>query len=157
MTEQQKPVEVVKTREQLDQLAWLLDNCFRIPGTRWRFGIEAILGMVPGAGDIISGLLGLFLLIRALQFKLPKIVVGRMILNSLLDLTVGAIPFLGDAFDFVYKSNTRNMKLFHEYAGEPLRSTERHWLFVAGLIIGFGTLAFLIVAGLLWVLTRIFR
>lgn len=118
--------------------------------------MEALLGMVPGAGDVISGLLGLFLLIRALQFKLPKIVIGRMVFNSLLDLTIGAIPFVGDAFDFVYKSNTRNMKLFHQYAEEPLRSTEKHWLFLAALIIGFGILCFLVIAGVMWLFTRIF-
>jgi hypothetical protein len=155
MDNQQKTVEVKKTREQLDQLAWLLDNAFRIPGTSWRFGLEAVLGLVPGAGDIVSGLLGLLLLFRAFQFKLPKIVIARMLFNTLLDLTIGAIPFVGDAFDFFYKSNTRNMQLFHEYAAEPLRSTERHWLFLAGLVIAFGGIAFLIVFVLLWAFSRL--
>src|SRR5688500_3276399 len=103
MNAHEKPVQLERTRQQLDQLAWLLDNAFRVPGTKWRFGLEAVLGLVPGAGDVISGLLGLFLLLRALQFKLPKIVVARMLINSLLDLTIGAIPFVGDAFDFFYK------------------------------------------------------
>ena len=156
MSTQQKSVEVAKTREQLDQLAWLLDNAFRVPGTGWRFGLEALLGMVPVAGDVVSGFLGLFLLIRALQFKLPKIVVVRMLLNSLLDLTIGAIPFIGDAFDFVYKSNTRNMKLFHEYAEEPLRPTDRHWLFLSLLIILFGGFAFLIVFLVVWAFWKLF-
>jgi hypothetical protein len=84
-------------------------------------------------------------------------VIARMMINSLLDFTIGAIPFVGDAFDFVYKSNTRNMKLFHEYAGEPLRNTERHWIFMAALVIGFGLLAFLVMAGVLWVITLVFR
>ena len=157
MTSQQTTVEIAKSREQLDQLAWLLDNCFKVPGTRWRFGLESILGLVPGAGDVISGVLGLFLLIRALQFKLPKVVIARMLFNNLLDLTIGAIPFVGDAFDFVYKSNTRNMKLFHEYAGEPLKSTEKHWLFIAGIIIVFGCLAFSIVFLVAWAFWSLFR
>jgi hypothetical protein len=156
MSTEQKSIELKKTHEQLDQLAWLLDNAFRVPGTKWRFGLEALLGMVPGAGDIISGLLGLFLLLRAFQFKIPKIVIARMLLNSLLDLTIGAVPFLGDAFDFIYKSNTRNMKLFHEYAGEPLRPTDKHWLFLAGLICTFGAIAFGIIFFLLWAFSRFF-
>jgi hypothetical protein len=156
MSTEQKSIELKKTHDQLDQLAWLLDNAFRVPGTKWRFGLEALLGMVPGAGDIISGLLGLFLLLRAFQFKLPKIVITRMLLNSLLDLTVGAIPFVGDAFDFVYKSNTRNMKLFHEYAGEPLRPTDKHWLFLAALICVFGAIAFGIIFFIIWAFARFF-
>jgi hypothetical protein len=157
MSIQQKSADVARTREQLDQFAWLLDNAFRVPGTKWRFGLEALLGLVPFAGDMVSGALGLFLLFRALQFKLPKIVIVRMLLNSLLDISIGAIPFLGDAFDFIYKSNTRNMKLFHEYAGEPLRSTDRHWLFLGGLIILFGGLAFLIVFLIVWAFWRLFN
>ena len=156
MSTEQKHIELKKTSDQLDQLAWLLDNAFRVPGTKWRFGLEALLGLVPGAGDIVSGFLGLFLLLRAFQFKLPKIVIGRMLLNSLLDLTIGAIPFLGDAFDFVYKSNTRNMKLFHEFAGDPLRPTDKHWLFLAGLICAFGVIGFLILFFILWAFSRIF-
>ena len=156
MSTEQKNVELRKTSEQLDQLAWLLDNTFRVPGTKWRFGLEAVLGLVPGAGDIVSGFLGLFLLLRAFQFKLPKIVIGRMLLNSLLDLTIGAIPFVGDVFDFVYKSNTRNMKLFHEFAGDPLRPTDKHWFFLAGLICVFGVIGFLILFFIMWAFARMF-
>ena len=156
MNTEQKTVELTKTRDQLDQLAWLLDNCFKIPGTKWRFGLEAILGLVPGAGDVISGLLGLFLLIRAFQFKLPKIVIVRMLVNSLLDFSIGAIPFVGDAFDFVYKANTRNMQLFHQYAEAPLKSTNRHWIFIAGLIAAFAGMALVVLIVTIWAITRLF-
>jgi hypothetical protein len=156
MNTEQKTVDLVKTRDQLDQLAWLLDNCFKIPGTKWRFGLEAVLGLVPGAGDIISGLLGLFLLIRAFQFKLPKIVIGRMLVNSLLDFAIGAIPFVGDAFDFVYKANTRNMQLFHQYAEAPLKSTNRHWIFIGVLIAAFAGMALAVLVVMIWALSRLF-
>ncbi len=146
---------LTKSREQLDQLAWLLDNCFRIPGTRWRFGIEALLGLVPGAGDFVSATLGLFLLVRAFQFKLPRIVIVRMLVNSLLDFTVGAIPFLGDAFDFFYKSNTRNMQLFHEYAESPSKGAERHWVFISLLVGAFLGCAFLIAGTVVWFFWRL--
>ncbi len=151
-----KTVDLSKTRDQLDQLAWLLDNCFKIPGTKWRFGLEAILGLVPGAGDIISGLMGLFLLLRAFQFKLPKIVIVRMLVNSLLDFTIGTIPFLGDAFDFVYKANTRNMQLFHQYAEAPLKSTNRHWMFIAVVIAAFLGLSFTVLLVMIWAISRLF-
>ncbi|MCI0411511.1 DUF4112 domain-containing protein [bacterium] len=156
MNTEQKTVEITKTRDQLDQLAWLLDNCFKIPGTKWRFGLEAVLGLVPGAGDIISGLLGLFLLIRAFQFRLPKIVIVRMLVNSLLDFAIGAIPFVGDAFDFVYKANTRNMKLFHQYAETPLKSTNRHWIFIGGLVAAFLGMAFAVLVVMIWAISRLF-
>jgi Domain of unknown function (DUF4112) len=156
MNTEQKTVELTKTRDQLDQLAWLLDNCFKIPGTKWRFGLEAVLGLVPGAGDIISGLLGLFLLIRAFQFKLPKIVIVRMLANSLLDFGIGAIPFVGDAFDFVYKANTRNMQLFHQYAEAPMKSTNRHWIFIGGLIAAFVAMALALLIVMIWAFSRLF-
>jgi hypothetical protein len=155
MTTEGKQAELVKTRDQLDHLAWLLDNCFRIPGTNWRFGLEALIGLLPGAGDAVSAILGLFLLVRAFQFKLPKIVIVRMLVNSLLDFSIGAIPFLGDAFDFLYKANTRNMKLFHEYAEIPLRSTQKHWVFIALLIGGFLTTLFVVVAAVFYSIYRL--
>ena len=155
MSKEQNQPKLVKTRDQLDHLAWLLDNCFKIPGTNWRFGLEALIGLVPGAGDAVSAILGLFLLVRAFQFKLPKIVIVRMLINSLLDFSVGAIPLIGDAFDFVYKSNTRNMKLFREYAEVPLQSTKRHWVFIVCLIGGFMGLVFLILGIVFYALWRL--
>jgi hypothetical protein len=134
----QKDLELDRVKNQLDQIAWFLDNAFKVPGLNWRFGAEAIVGLIPGAGDIISGAIGLMLLFRAFQFKLPKIVILRMIVNTLLDITIGAIPFLGDAFDFIFKANTRNMTLFRQYAEQPAQSTTRHWVFIAGVAGFFG-------------------
>jgi len=155
MATEQKQVDLVKTRDQLDHLAWLLDNCFRIPGTNWRFGLEALIGLLPGAGDAVSAILGLFLLVRAFQFKLPKIVILRMLVNSLIDFSIGSIPFIRYAFDFIYKANTRNMKLFHEYAELPLLSTKRHWVFIGLLIGGFVGLLFLVLAVVFYSLYRL--
>lgn len=123
-----------QVKDELDSLAWLMDNYFRVPGLGWRFGIEAIIGLVPVLGDIVTGALGVLLLSRAIQYKLPKIVILRMVLNNLIDITVGAIPFLGDLFDFIFKANTKNMKLFRKYAEGPQESTVGHWLFVLGIL-----------------------
>lgn len=151
-----KSPELVRTQEQLDHFAYLLDNCFEIPGLKWRFGVESLIGLVPGLGDIVSGVLGLLLLLRAIQFELPVIVIVRMALNNLIDLAVGAIPVVGDLFDFVWKSNTRNMKLFHQYAEQPERGTRRHWLFLVGLISGFAASCIGIIAATVWLLSYLF-
>ena len=135
--ENPKGTQLDAVRKQIDDLAWLLDDCFGIPGTRWRFGLDSLIGLVPGAGDIVSSIFGLVLLFRAFQFRLPKIVIARMIANHLLDLTIGAIPGVGDLFDFLFKSNSKNKQLFHKYALEPAADTTGHWIFLVGLVVGF--------------------
>jgi hypothetical protein len=150
-------LELQRARNQLDQFAWLMDQCFRIPILNWRFGLEALIGLVPGAGDVVSGALGLVLLIRAFQFKLPRIVITRMILNSLLDIGAGTVPILGDVFDFAWKSNTRNMKLFHRYASEPQAGTRRHWIFLGLLIAGFLAVFAVVMSVVLYFLFVILR
>ena len=147
-----KEANLERVKDQLDSFAWLMDNYFRIPGLGWRFGIEAIIGLVPGLGDVVTGALGVLLLVRAVQFKLPKIVITRMILNNLIDITVGAIPFFGDLFDFAFKSNTMNMVLFRKYAEGPNESTASHWIFVAMLISFFAAVLGLIAYGTYFVL-----
>jgi Domain of unknown function (DUF4112) len=101
----------------------------RIPGTGIRFGLEPIIGLIPGVGDLVSGAMGFYLVLRAVQFRLPPVVIARMVANTLLDMTIGALPFLGDLFDFAYKSNSRNMALFERYASDPTGSTRGQWVF----------------------------
>ena len=156
-SETKKGMDLTKTGAQLDQIAYLMDQCFRIPGINWRFGVESLIGLVPGAGDLVGGAIGLVILFRAFQFKLPKIVIVRMIANTLLDVTLGTIPFLGDAFDFFWKSNTRNMKLFHHYAEAPEKSTRAHWIFLGSLVAGFFLVFALVVFGFLLLLSQLFK
>ncbi len=144
-----------RARDHLGPLAWLLDSSIRIPGTNFRFGLEPIIGLLPGAGDLASGALGFYLIARALQFRLPWIVVARMIANTLLDLAIGSIPVLGDVFDFAYKSNTRNMRLFHEYATDPGRSTRGQWAFFLVLAGVFVAALLLVAAGVAWVVNEL--
>jgi len=145
------------TRRQLGRLAWLLDSSLRVPGTRFRFGLEPIIGLIPGVGDVASGGLGLYLIVRAVQFRLPGVVILRMVVNTLLDLTIGAIPVLGDLFDFAYKSNSRNMRLFDEYAADPGRSTRSEWALLGGLLlIAAGVLGLLLI-GADWLLAELAR
>jgi hypothetical protein len=151
-----KSKDLDKVKNQLDQIAWFLDNAFKVPGVNWRFGAEALIGLIPGAGDIISGTIGLMLLFRAFQFKLPKIVILRMIVNTLLDITIGAIPFLGDVFDFIFKSNSRNMALFREYAEQPAQSTTRHWIFIGAVVGSFGLILLGILVLFLYLINLLF-
>jgi hypothetical protein len=151
-----KEKDLEKVKNQLDQIAWFLDNAFKVPGINWRFGAEALIGLIPGAGDLISGAVGLMLLFRAFQFKLPKIVILRMIVNTLLDITIGAIPFLGDIFDFIFKANSRNMAMFRQYAEQPAQSTTRHWIFIGSVAAIFGLVVLGIVLFFVYLINVLF-
>ena len=122
------------TEGELGRLAWLLDELFRVPGTDRRFGLDSIIGLLPGVGDVTSGVLGLYLVARAVQLRLPWVVVARMVANTLLDAVAGLVPLLGDAFDFFYKANSRNLALIRDYSADPARSTREHKLFLLGLL-----------------------
>ncbi len=100
----------------LERLAWLMDRAFHIPGTRITMGLDALLGLVPGAGDVLTGLIQTGLVLVALShYKVPKSVAVRMMANVLIDTAVGAIPLVGDLFDVGFKANTRNVKLLESY------------------------------------------
>ena len=132
----------------VELLAWLLDNSIPIPLTGRRVGLDAIVGLIPGLGDVISGGLGLLVVIKAAHLRMPRIVLARMLANVALDLSVGAIPVLGDAFDLWYKSNSRNLALLRRHADDPAASTRGDWLFFAVLV----GIALLVVVGVLWLI-----
>jgi hypothetical protein len=125
---------------EVETLAWLLDNSIPVPFFPGRrFGADAIIGLVPGFGDLVSAGLGLFVVWRASRMGLPRIVVARMLVNSAIDLVVGAIPFAGDAFDLVFKANTRNLDLARRWLDQPDRSTRDEWLallLIIGILVG---------------------
>ncbi len=118
----------------MEALAWLLDNSIPVPGTGRRFGIDALIGFVPGIGDAVSGAMGLVVVWRGSRMGLPRVVVARMLLNTLLDFAVGMIPILGDAFDLWFKASTRNLNLMRRHLERPDTSTRDDWLVVMGLI-----------------------
>src|SRR5262249_6106032 len=100
----------------LERLAWLMDRAFHIPGTRIRIGLDALLGLLPVGGDVLTGFVQVGLVLVALRhYKVPQIVAARMAANVLLDVAVGAIPLLGDLFDIGFKANTRNIRLLDAY------------------------------------------
>ena len=99
----------------LRQLSKNLDESFTIPGTKIKFGIDALLGLVPGGGDLVSSVFSLYILRAAIKMKLPKSAVLAMITNILLDTTIGIIPIIGDIFDIFWKSNKRNLKIIEKH------------------------------------------
>ncbi len=109
---------VVDTDAELDRiekLVQILDNWFLIPGTNVRVGLDAIVGLIPGAGDVVMLLANIHVVQRLSELGLPALVRLRMYGNVLIDLAVGAIPILGDIFDVAFKSNVRNLALARRY------------------------------------------
>lgn len=102
----------------------VLDELFRVPGTRRRFGLDPILGLVPAAGDILTAIVGTYGLVVAFQNGAPASIQLRMLMNLLVDAAFGAIPFAGDLFDFAFKSHTRNRRLLQGWLERP-RETQR--------------------------------
>jgi hypothetical protein len=120
----------------------LLDTFFVIPGTRIRFGIEPIIGLIPILGDQVTALISAALLYRSVQHRLPKIALVRMALNILINAVVGMVPLVGDLFVLWYKPNIRNYKILQRFAGQTSAVTTGDWMFVSILI---GSTFFLIV------------
>jgi hypothetical protein len=100
----------------LRRWAVLLDSAFRIPGTGIRFGLDAIVGLIPGLGDISTPAFAALLLIQAVRMRLPVVVQARMVLNAAFDMLVGLVPVLGDLVDIGWKANLRNLALLERHA-----------------------------------------
>lgn len=140
-----------EARELAATLADLLDRRFRVPGTGIRVGLDPLLGLVPGAGDAIAGVLGSFIVYVAAAEGVPRIALVRMALNIAINGLVGAVPVAGDLFSFWFKSNVRNLELLERHAplgGEG--STAPDWGFVIGLLAGLLAVVAGSIAALVW-------
>ncbi|MBP5855592.1 DUF4112 domain-containing protein [Marivibrio halodurans] len=109
--------ERARTLARLEQLASLLDDRFTLPGTNFRFGLDPILGLIPGIGDSATAALTGYMILVARRHRLPASVQARMVVNLGLDWLVGSIPLLGDLFDFGFKANRRNLTLLRRHLG----------------------------------------
>src|SRR6187431_511843 len=117
------------------QLVRILDDGVTIPGTRIGIGLDALLGFIfPTVGDALTGLGSLSLLMLAFRMRLPKVVVLRVVFNIAVDVLIGCVPFVGDAFDLFWRSNRRNLELLQRYSRDPLRRPD----IVDYLIVGAG-------------------
>jgi hypothetical protein len=120
-----------------------MDNLIRIPGVNWRVGLDPFIGLIPGVGDLVSTFVSLYVILAAVQYGAPKITILRMGLNIGIDLLVGAIPFLGDFFDVVWRANDRNVRLLRSrmnaYGSERRQAQASDWAFVllvVGIVLG---------------------
>ena len=106
--------------ERVRRIATLLDNAIPIPGTRYRVGLDPLLGLLPGIGDAVGAVMAGYILIEAARLGVPRSVLLRMLLNIGVDSAVGAVPGLGDLFDFVWKADAKNLSLLQRHLGEPV-------------------------------------
>ena len=149
-----------RTATDVRDLAGLLDSRFRVPGTNLTFGLDGILGLVPGFGDAAGLALSAYVIVQAIGLGARGATVGRMVANVAIDAAVGAIPVLGWVFDFWFKANNRNVALLERYGMDPegteqwsRRSLRRT---IVGVVVAVVVLVGLIVALFAWVLTLIF-
>jgi hypothetical protein len=133
----------------------LLDSAYEVPGTTYRFGLDPIVGLVPGIGDLISPLFTIALLWQGRDLNVPRIVQARMLFNVAIDTTLGIVPIVGDLFDFAWKANDMNMALLERHAVEDRRPSAGDWLFVSGLTVLLLVLAAVPIVLTAWILSAL--
>ena len=126
--------------EHLDLLSHLLDDCFRVPGTSIRFGLDGIVGFIPGAGDLIAGVASCAIIVAAWARGVSYITLARMLANWGIEVALGSVPVLGNLFDIGWKANRRNYKLLTGSLSDPKGVRRRSWFFLAALCAGMTSL-----------------
>ena len=143
----------------IERLSWLMDDLFRVPVLGWRFGLDALIGLVPGLGDTATSLVSFYILVAAVRHRVPKITILRMGFNIAIDYIMGSLPFVGDLADAWWKSNHMNVELLRKRAtvsGEEARTARMSdWIFVGGIIVGLTALAFASAVVSFYLLTKL--
>ncbi|HVK12127.1 MAG TPA: DUF4112 domain-containing protein [Gemmataceae bacterium] len=117
--------------ELVRKLAWLMDQAVEVPGTRFRVGVDALIGLLPGIGDLISTAIGGYIVMVAARAGVPRPVIHRMLLNLGVDAILGAVPFAGDLFDAAWRANSRNARLLETALEDPARARRSSvWMLV---------------------------
>ena len=140
------------SNEHLDYIAALLDDIFRIPGTKIRFGLDALIGWVPGIGDAMTGIASFLIVFASWRRGAKAVTLARMIANVLLETAIGAIPVAGDVFHVIWKANRRNYRLLRREREQPGAGTGRDWTFFAVLLLAVIAAAAIPIAILIWLL-----
>ena len=147
-----EPVTAESTLKRLDRFSFWTDSNFRIPFTGFRFGLSPLIGLVPVIGDFVGLVLSLYVLREARRVGASRKVQTKMIINMLIEFLGGLIPIIGDAFDAIYKANTRNTELLRGWLHEQIETTPRQpfpwltliWLSALILLLGLGLTVLLI-------------
>ena len=145
----------------LERLGWLMDDVFRVPVLGWRFGLDALLGLIPGLGDTSTSLVSFYILAAAVRYRVPKITMLRMGLNIAFDYVIGSLPVVGDVADAWWKSNRMNLELLRKRAtvsaAEARSGRASDWLFVGGIILVLIVLAIASFAISIYLLAKIWN
>jgi hypothetical protein len=111
--------------DRLRSLTNLMDQAWGVPGTKWRFGLDALFGLVPGLGDVVGGVIAVYALHVGRLLGVPGVIQLHMLTNIAIDASVGTIPVIGDLFDFVFKAQTRNLAMIDHWLQTPHEATRR--------------------------------
>jgi hypothetical protein len=122
--------------QRLRQLSYVLDNAIPIPGTGYRIGLDPIIGLLPGAGDTVAGVLSAYIVVEAARMGVPRETLVRMASNIVLEVVLGAVPMLGDVFDAAWKANAKNIALLETHIDTPQSQRSGDRLFLILLILG---------------------
>lgn len=134
----------------MESVARWMDAKFRVPGTNFRFGLDGLVGLIPGVGDLSTFAISGYLVLMMAKNGASGYVLARMILNIVIDAALGAIPFIGDLFDFAHKANVKNMRLMQQYYVHG-RYRGSAWKVIIPVLIVLG----LILAGIIWLIYRL--
>jgi hypothetical protein len=149
-TRGQSAADTAEIQAFVERISRLMDTAFEVPGLGWRFGFDALVGLIPGVGDLATTLVSLYLLLLASRTGLPRITLARMGLNVAIDMVGGSLPLVGDIFDVWWKSNQKNAALLRERLAaaphESRRAKASDWIFVGAMILALVVLFAAIIA-----------
>lgn len=143
--------------ENLDLLSHLLDDFIKVPGTPVRFGLDGIVGVIPGIGDLIGGIASCIIIIAAWVRGVSYATVVRMVANVVIEVSIGSIPILGDMFDIAWRANRRNYALLSGSLYEPRKYTIQSWFFLAALCLVLAALIIVPMILVTWIAAYIMR
>jgi len=126
----------IASLRRLRQISHLLDNAIPIPGTRYRIGLDPILGLIPGGGDLVGSIFAGYVVFKSAQLGVPQETLIKMAANIVFDTVAGTVPVAGDLLDVTWKANVKNMELLDAHLGSPEPGKKADWLFVAALLLG---------------------
>jgi hypothetical protein len=151
--------ERAEVERSLEQLSRAMDGLFRIPGTGWRIGLDALVGLIPGVGDFATTAVSLYILAAGVRYRVPKVTLLRMASNIAVDYLLGSVPVVGDIFDAAWKSNQMNVELLKRRASvsaeEAKHGRTSDWLFLGVIVLGLLVLFAGSVALSLWLLMQL--
>jgi hypothetical protein len=153
------PPNAEPRRTAVERLAWWLDNAITVPGTRFRIGFDALIGLIPGLGDLVGTLLSSYIIAVAAAQGLPRSALARMAINVGLEAIIGVVPILGDVFDAAWKANQRNVQLMAQFRAAPTAARRQSRAVVAAWMAGVMAFIVVIAAGVFvvirWLVTAL--